>query len=228
MGSQIRAGRHRMRGLCVLIAGGMMLGLSGCSLFVMAGKMLAGDPKIPSAFEQVSRVNLTKGKKKVLVICSTPEYIKADYPSLNFDLTDGVIRRMRLRGIEVISPDLVTTWIDNQGGFTQYDANELAQEFDADYIVHVDIDRFDYKEENSVALFRGRMNGHVYGYEVRKTGGMKMAQSVFAREITSVYPTHHPVSSNEMSAGTFRKRYLDIAANEVARLFYDHRLSETF
>lgn len=200
---------------------------TGCSLFVMAGKMLMGDPLITSPFEQMSKVNLVKDQKKVLVICSTPEYIKNDYPSLNFDLTDGIITKMKRRGIEVVDSSELTSWFDENGGKTDYKPSELAQQFDVDYIVRVDLDRFDYREENSPQLFRGRANGQASAYEVRKQGDHKFAVQVFVREVQSVYPAQHPVFRDQSGTPkTFRKRYLDIVSNEVASYFYDTRPSE--
>ena len=43
--------------------------LSGCSLFVMAGKMFFGDPKVPSMFSAQTGVDLTEGEHELLVIC---------------------------------------------------------------------------------------------------------------------------------------------------------------
>ena len=198
---------------------------SGCSLFVMAGKMFFGDPKIACAFRQRTGVDLTKGREKVLVVCSTPEAIRGDYSSLDFDLADGVIRRLKRRGIEVVDPDELATWMDDNGGEWS-NPSELARQFDADYIVHVDLNRFEYREENSPTLFRGRASGSVFAYEVRRTEGQKEAVEVFVSEFNSEHPKGYPISTDRMSAKSFRKQYLDRISGQLAQLFCDHRASE--
>ncbi len=191
----------------------------------MAGKMFFGDPKMECVFKQRTDVDLTKQHKKVLVVCSTPEAIGVDYPSLSFDLVDGVIRRLKLRGIEVVNPDELATWMDDNGG--QWgNPSELAGQFDADYIVHIDLNRFDYREENSPTLFRGRAVGSVFAYEVYRVDGRKEAKEVFVSEFTSVHPKNYPVSTDRISAKSFRKQYLDRISTQLAQMFYDHRVSE--
>ena len=55
-----------------LCLGACIFGLAGCSMFVLAGKMFFGDPKQTSAFHEGTGVDLTEGKKKVVVLCSAP------------------------------------------------------------------------------------------------------------------------------------------------------------
>ena len=69
--------------------------LTGCSLVVMTGKMFFGNPKKKCAFSIARHVNLVKDQKKVLVICSVPESIKLEFPSLEIDLQDNVTRQLK-------------------------------------------------------------------------------------------------------------------------------------
>src|SRR5690606_36217545 len=91
-------------------------GLPGSSLVTMAGKMIFGDPVMPCAFTNMTRVDLAKEGKTVVVVCSTPEAVKSDFPSLNIDLLDGVARQLNRREIKVVSPDDVAAWMDDNGG----------------------------------------------------------------------------------------------------------------
>lgn len=209
--------------LVVLVS--VTAGLSGCSLFVMAGKMFFGDPKIPSPFHAGTGIDLAKDKKKVLLVCSAPEYVKGEHPSIELDLTDGTIRRLRRRGIAVVDPDEVASWIDENGGYWQ-DPSELAEQFDADIIVHIELSRFSTEEENSPWLFRGRCVGNIYAYEVRKANGKKFAREIFVREFNSVYPETGPLSPDQSSQKAFVKSYLDRVATQITQMLHDHRASE--
>ena len=198
--------------------------LPGCSLFVMAGKMLFGDPKIKNALDLSSGVNLAKSGKKVLVLCSVPHSIQFDSPSLDVDILNGVTRRLKTRGIKVVSPDDVATWLDDNGEWD--DPAEVADELGAYYVIQIDLTRLSYNEDGAPNLFRGQAVGDLHGYEIREIDGTPRALEIYTQEFTSVYPRSHPVSADQKSAALFRKEYLDRLCHQLALRFYDHRFSE--
>jgi hypothetical protein len=199
--------------------------LTGCSLFVMAGKMFFGDPLIPSSFRSATDINLAKEQKRVLFLCSTPMSIKRDMPSLEIDLVEGITRRLKLSGIEVVDPDAVATRIDDNGGAWD-DPRDFAEGLGADYIMHIDLDEFGFQEENSPSMLRGRANGSITVYEVTEEKGITRAEEIYVSEYTSVYPSHHPESADRMSSKAFRKRYVDKVCRQLALVFCDHRFSD--
>ncbi len=212
----------RRQTLAVALLMLVCLAVSGCSLGVMAGKMLFGDPLITCEFTSRTKIDLSKDKKKVLVVCSTPESIRSDYPSLNYDLLEQITYGLHRHEIEVMDTGEVATWLDDNGGVWN-DVDELAENFDADFIIHVDIDEFDYREPNSPNLLRGKAFGTVSAYEVKEMDGGKRALEVFTSEYTSEYPSHMPVSIESESPTVFRKKYLDRIADQIGRFFYNYR-----
>lgn len=209
--------------LCAI--GLLAMTLSGCSLFVMAGKMLFGDPTIPCAFHSATKVDLVKDHRRVLVVATTPEAIKSEWTSLNVDLIDGVTRRLKVQGIDVVNPDDVASWLDDNGGTFDH-PTELAEHFNVDYIIHIDIERFTFHEENSPTLYRGRTRGNIVGYSVQKVNGAKVARHVFEREFNSEYPEQYPLAAESISDKVFQKKYMDRVCAQITFLFYDHKLSE--
>lgn len=213
----------RRRVTAVLMAG-LACSTSGCRLGMMAGKMIFGDPKTDCAFRASTRADLTLGKDRVLVICSTPESLRQDWNSLNIDLIDGITRRLKTQGIKVVRPDDVATWIDDNGG-TFDDFSALAEEFDADYIIHLNLDRFTYLGENTKSLYRGKSHGVVTAHHSDIANGQTIARIAFEREFNSEYP-QHPIPADQITAKVFQKQYMDRICDQVAFLFYDHRSSE--
>ena len=143
----------RSRRLWLRAAGGVLCAalacsLPGCSLGVMFGRMLTGDPKTPSEFKSMTREDLSKGKHTVLVVCTTPESVESELATLKFDLIDGITRRMKHNGVKVINPDLVAGWLDEHGSIGS-NPSELAEDFEVDYIVHIDVESFGFREPNS-------------------------------------------------------------------------------
>ncbi len=214
-----------------LFVGGVICQLAGCSLFVMAGKMLFGDPLNICDFTSQTHVDLMKEEKTVLVICSTPESVKVHWPSLDFDILEGVSRNLMTHDIKVVKLDKVATWIDENGGEFE-DPSELAAEFDADYIIHIDLNQFSYHEEHSNTLFRGRATGNVMAYRIVKSKekGKSSAQTlqVFSQEFNSEYPTLQPIPKEQMNEKSFQQIYLAELCEQLARKFYNYRLGDTF
>jgi hypothetical protein len=196
--------------------------LSGCSLGVMAGKMLRGEPLVTSQFKSMTGTDLTKGEHKLVVICSTPASVDGDLSSLNIDLIDGITRRMKIQGVKVIDPDEVAKWIDDNGGVIT-DPSEMAKAFKADYVAWIEVYTFSLKEENSPKLLRGRTSGFIRVYQVEEVSGERMALSAFNTEFNTTFPEHKPVSETGRSALTFQKEFTDRICDELAEKFYDHR-----
>ncbi len=143
------------------------LELSGCSLFVMAGKMLQGDPTVEGEFVRWYGKSMAKSKKKVAVICSTPESVKSEFSSLDLDLASEVSRKLHLHEILVVKADKVASWMDDHGG-TDFDMKELGNDLGAELVVAIKLDHFDFREENSPDLFRGKARGCVTVYELTR------------------------------------------------------------
>ncbi|NOX52964.1 MAG: hypothetical protein GXP27_00710 [Planctomycetes bacterium] len=219
-------GRHAViRGMMIAVAAFGLSTLCGCSLFVLAGKMIWGDPVVPSDFRLRTGVNLAKEKKKLLVVCTTPESIKAELPSLQLDLTEAIHRNLRRHDVPVVDSDRVANWIDESGGFFA-DLTELAEQFDPDYIAQIEVERLTFREENSPAMYRGRANGSVYVYEVVREGDTRRTFQVFVKEFRVEYPRHYPVSADQMSLKVFQRRFLDELSGTLSRMFYDYRPGE--
>ncbi len=138
--------------------------LSGCSLFVMAGKMLQGDPVVGDEFKAYYGKSMSKSGKKVAVMCSTPEAVKSEFSSLDLDLAAEISRKLALNDIDVIKNHKVANWIDDHGG--DIDLKELGAGVDADLVVQVRLEHFDFREENSPDLFRGKARGSIVVYEL--------------------------------------------------------------
>lgn len=224
-GMPMQRTRHRSdRGSVTLLSAALCtaIALSGCSLGVMAGKMLTGEPLQPAQFHAMTGTDLTKGKHKVVVICSTPTSVDADLSSLNIDLVDGITRRMKVQGIDVISPDEVAKWIDDNGGVIT-DPSEMAKAFDADFVAWIDMFGFTLREENSTRLLRGRANGFIRVYQVEEVNGDRTALTAFNTEFSTTFPSHQPISEIGRSSVTFQKEFVDRVCGELAEKFYDHR-----
>lgn len=218
--------RHFRLVLCIVAISLTVSSLTGCSLFLMAGKMLFGDPKIASTFTERTSIDLAKEQKKLLVICRTPYMVENAMPSLEYDLTDGVLRRLKQKRIPTVSPDAVATWMDENGSSNNNPAR-LAKDFDCDFIAIIEVTSLRFYEENSRDMFRGHALGNIRAFEVKRMGNEKQAMQVYSGEFTSEYPQFSPVSIHSMSERVFQKQFLDSLSQQIARHFHDYRASDS-
>lgn len=242
-----------------------LLELCGCSLFVMAGKMIQGDPVIEDEFKKWYGKSLADSEKNVAILCSTPESIKSEYSSLDLDLISEISSRLSRHDVSVIKPHRVASWIDDHGG-GELNVQELGSAVDAEFVIHIKLDDFNFREENSPNLLRGRSSGLIVVYELvsgsgtgfektgkgttKKTPAKKVAdkkssgkdekssktvsskkkdgtvievKQVFSRNFNMTYPSHQPVSIDQMEPDMFCKKFVDQVSDEIARLFYRHK-----
>jgi hypothetical protein len=204
-------------GLCIFA-------LPGCALFVLAGKMFFGDPEQTAAFQLATGVDLAEGEKKVVVLCSAPSMIEGGEISVNYEIVEEVSRQLKRRGVNLVSSNEVRTWMDDNGGRLD-DPRDLAEDFEVDYIIYITLARVSFREENSPTLFQGVVNGEAFAYEVRKEDGEPVVNEVFSRGFSTQYPEGAPRDHVE-SLRIFQKEVLARASDQIAHMFYSHKISE--
>jgi|SRR5580704_430433 hypothetical protein len=218
--------RAKNRPLPLPLALALMISVPGCSLAVMAGKVLLGDVKVQSQFRQATKTDLAKLNRKVLVLCSASDTIRAAYASVDYDVLDGVIHRLKVHGIhKIVSPDAVSGWLDDHGGRCD-DLQEMAEYFHAEYVIHIEVSRFTCIEENSPNLLRGQSEGHVRAYHMDDGAPAKKLLEVMNSDFVSTYPAGNPISADKKSATNFQREYIERICLQLAQIFYDHAMSE--
>jgi hypothetical protein len=204
----------------------LLLCLPGCSLAVMAGKMFLGDVKVQSQFRQATHEDLAKLNRKVLVLCTAPDTIRSAYPSVDTDVLDGVIHRLKVHGVQkVVNSDSVAAWLEDHGGRCD-NLQELADQFHAEYVIHIEIMRFTCLEENSPSLLRGQSEGHVRAYHLDGEGASKKLLEIMNSDFVSTYPAGNPISIDKKSEANFQREYIDRICLQLAQIFYDHPRAE--
>lgn len=203
--------------LCSLVA------LPGCSLGVMAGKMFFGDPKVKSQFRTATGTDLTKGEKSLLIVCSAPYGVLAQYPSIQIDIVDRMTRILDRKNVKVISGDDVAAWFDDHGEWGDF--SELCEEFKADYVMHIQVETFKCEVPDSPNLLQGKADGKVKVLEARDKDPPTMSMA-FERTFDVTFPSY-PVPRENRSEQLFTETFLERISISLSHFIYDHRASET-
>ena len=210
--------------------------MSGCSLFVMAGKAMFGDPKVTSAFSAATGDDLTKSDEKVVIICSASHRLLSRIPSLQIDIVDRVSRNLETHGILVVDSGDLATWFDDHGEWGDY--TELAAEFEAGYILHRDLREFDYRVPESENLLQGKAEGRITVHQIKtqKKPSLSLSKprkdfvpvmSVFDRDFALKFPAAYPVPRETRSEDMFAQSFLDRTAMHISQHLYDYKMSES-
>lgn len=204
-------------------------GSSGCKLLMASIWLLDGPHKVDADFKTYTKRSMAEKGKKVVILCSAPDQV-GDSSPLEIDLLTEVSRRMQNHGINVADPNEVAGWLDdNPDELTEQDLVAVGRKFGATYVVHIDLDSFSYKSDSSPGLFQGESQAHisVLALPDGKNSGRNF-KLIYHKEFSSTYPVHQPMSAEQISAATFRKKYIDRMSDELSRLFYDHQMGEEF
>ncbi len=217
---------HGARRLILLILAASVV-LPGCSLGVMAGKLFFDDPKMKSVFRKNTGTDLTKGEKTILIACSTSHQILSKYPGIRIDVVDKMSRILDTRNVKVVPADDVATWFDDHGDWGDF--TELADAFDADYVMHIDLKSFSVAVPDSPHLLQGKTEGRVSMMEIKMVGKNKdkrKASVAVERSFSVMFPTTYPLPRENRSEEMFTENFLDRISAQLARMLYDHRPSE--
>ncbi|MCH2201050.1 MAG: hypothetical protein MK102_03705 [Fuerstiella sp.] len=211
-------------GKLLLMAAVLLPGLCGCGLIITAGKMVMGESKSPSSFEQITGTNLVESKDRLLIICTAPHRVLVEFPSVQLELLDRISQNLERREIQVVSPDDVAAWYDDHGEWGDY--SELAEHFGARYVVHLSLRTFSFLEPESTNLLRGRSEGTVKVYEIDSKGSIPVFKT-FERDLRVKFPEIHPVPRESGSDDVFVNKLINRLALQTSQLFHDHGLNET-
>lgn len=191
----------------------------------MAGKSLFGDPIVEAPFSKAAHVDLTNGMYQVVIVASTPETIKTEFPATTIDLIEKVSRNLRSNGVQVVNPNKVATWLDDNGGYWD-NINELANAFEADYIIHLEVESLSLQEPNSPDMYQGHVSGTVYGYEVRVGRKEKTAHRIFHKAFDRNYPDGYPQLADRLSRDSFHRDLMDHIGLVLSQMICNCRTSD--
>ncbi|GAB5441728.1 MAG: hypothetical protein Fues2KO_20770 [Fuerstiella sp.] len=219
------------RRLLWLLVPSLLFACTGCSLFVMAGKALLGDPKIAAEFRKTTGVDLTDGDDAVVIICSAPHRLQDRYPALQIDIADRVSRNLETRNVKVVPSGDVAGWFDDHGEWGDY--SELAQKFDASFVIHIDVREFEHRVPQSENLMQGQAEGRISVHRYQRSEDGKRNEfepavtMAFDRDFRLMFPGGYPVPRETRSEDLFVEGFLDRVAQNIGHYFYDVRMSET-
>jgi hypothetical protein len=153
--------------------------------------------------------------KKVAVVCRSETLQLNSNSNAGRDLAQQItaLLKDKVPKIQVIDQRKITKWTDEN---TWEEYPEVGKAVKADMVVGVDLESFDIFQGQT--LYQGKANATIRVYDCKN--GNKM---VFEKHIPqSLSPPNSAVPTSERTEGEFRREYMQVLADQIARHFYAH------
>ncbi len=165
-------------------------------------------PSVPASYEGLE-------DRRVVVFCRAPSTIEYRHASAAYDLSKRVasLLAINVKNIDVVNPRDVENWMNETD---QEDFRELAKALRADMVVQVDMEQF--RLEKGTTLYQGNADIAVTVYDMEQ--GAKIAWEAPIGEV--LFPVNSAVPKQDKSLRQFRRQFIEVLAQQIARHFYQH------
>ena len=203
--------RLRSRTVCLVLAltaaaSGLIVA-SGCNVIATAMYVIEGT-NTHAEFAGL------RGKR-VAIVCRPVTSLHFRDSSVSRDLAKqvGLLLQKHVPKITLIDQREVFEWAD-ENNWEEY--VEIGKALDADMVVGLDLEEFSLYQGQT--LYQGKSNMKVLVYDVAQG-----KEPVFERNLPqTVYPPNAAIPAGEKPEAQFRRQFVNVLAQLVARYFYDH------
>jgi hypothetical protein len=196
-------------GIALLLAlATAVLPAAGCRSVMATAIYLWKGTDVPPDFAEL------KGKK-VAVVCRPLVSLQYRNATVARDLAQQIttLLQERVPKIHTVDQRKVAKWTDENTWETY---SEVGKAMKADMVVGIDLEGFDLFQGQT--LYQGKANATIHVYDCSK--GSKM---VFEKIIPqSVYPPNSGVATSDKLEAEFRREFVMVLADQIARYFYAH------
>ena len=192
----------------VFVAGAIVVSSIGCQAGVATALYLIKGTDVDPDYAGL------KGKK-VAVVCRQPVGLQYSNSTAGRDLAQQMSKLLqeKVPKIKVIDAQKVAKWCDEN---TWEEYEEVGKALKADVVVGVELNKFSIYSGQT--LYQGKANAAVHVYDC-KDGGKMVFEKVLPQ---TVYPPNTFIQTSEIQESEFRREFVGVLADQIARHFYAH------
>jgi ABC-type uncharacterized transport system auxiliary subunit len=192
----------------LLLAAVSIASLSGCRSAIATAMYLIKGNDVDAEYTGL------KGKK-VAVVCRPPAGMNYANSTVSRDLVQQMSKLLqeRVPKIKVIDAQKVAKWCDEN---TWEEYVEVGKALKADVVIGVELEKFSIYQAQT--LYQGKANVAVRVYDC-KDGGKVVFEKILPQ---SVYPPNTFIPTSDVQESEFRREFVGVLADQVARHFYAH------
>jgi hypothetical protein len=153
--------------------------------------------------------------KQVAVVCRPQVSLQYRNANASRELAQQItlLLQERVPKIKTIDQRKISKWADEN---TWEEYPEVGKAVKADMVVGIDLEGFSLYQ--GPTLYQGRASATVRVYDCRKGGKM-----VFEKNLPqAIYPPNSAVSTSDRLEPEFRREFVLVLADQIARYFYAH------
>ncbi len=194
--------------LSALVAASLVAG-GGCRSVLTTAAYLIKGTNVDADYDGLK-------EKKIVVVCQPLTALTYRDSEIAGDLGReiSILLKENVSKIQVINHQKVAEWIDENGDWEEY--TEVGEALGAEMVVAIDLQEFTIFK--SQTLYQGKASVHLQVFDCA-TG----EETVFEKELAElVYPVNAAIPTDEKPESAFRREYIRILADQIARHFYPH------
>jgi ABC-type uncharacterized transport system auxiliary subunit len=179
----------------------------GCTGALATAVWLIKGPDIPAEFDGLR-------DKRVVVVCRPATSSMYANPNVAKEISRDVSRLLKrnISKIDVVKHGKVAEWLDTN---TWDDFTEVGKALEADVVLGIDLEQFSIYEGQT--LFQGKAD---FSIEVCDCA---TGEVVFEKNLPLViYPPNHGIDTADMQECDFRREFVEVLSDQIARHFYPH------
>jgi len=180
---------------------------------------LLGPEKITTLVKEEYRLEA----ERLVILPYAGTDILFTYPAVPVELSQelvyAIVRDLKGRVKTIVHPVEVVRWQESTLEWPNLSLEQIANEFQADTLLYVELQRYTMVEEGSANLFRGRAKARI---EVVKVGAEH--NPVFDATVETIYPEDIPVGVLGTTERIIRQHTNFFFARDIIRKFHDHKV----
>jgi uncharacterized protein YbjQ (UPF0145 family) len=159
--------------------------------------------------------------KRIVIVCRPVVELQFADSTVPRDLTRqvGALLAGKVHKIKVVDEREVSEWTD-ENAWQKF--TEVGKALKADMVVGIELDRFSLQQ--GPTLFQGNAGLRLIVYDMQN-GGRQVYEKTVPRVL---YPPNTPIPSADKPEAEFRRQFLTVLAEQIARHFYAHDSREDF
>ena len=152
--------------------------------------------------------------KKVAVVCRPLVTLQYRDSNVGRDLAQQVasLLQQQVSKIQLIDQRKIVKWADKN---TWEEYSEVGKAVKADMVVGIDLESFSIFQGQT--LYQGRATRLSRVCDCHQGG-----KQLFDKAVPCIYPPNGAIDTAERSEAEFRREFLQVLANQIARHFYAH------
>jgi hypothetical protein len=188
----------------------------GCQQALLTALVLVNGTDVKPKYDV-----LLKGDKRVVVVCrsmaSNPYEVQNAPREIARCVSNILDQNVRNKKLKVVEPVKVEMWLDNcNNDFDNFLEIGQDKSINADIVIGIEILGFQIRDPHSPYMVQGQCQVGVKAIDCSN------GEVIASESLTIVDPPNMPISGGPGMEATFRPRFIQVVAEQIAILFHHY------